>query len=304
MSDKESTVADEVEETYSEEDDDVDARPDRSSFIPSLIRKTKDKTSKLSIKDTHDGETSYKYNMNFEKTGKCIIINNKNFEEKTGMSPRTGTDRDAEALMKCFRNLGFDVCVYNDCTCERMNALLKEASKEDHKNSACFACILLTHGEDGYVYGTDGMLPFKDLTVHFKGNNCKTLLEKPKLFFIQACQGQQMDDGVQPDSASLTETDAQSQYKVPVEADFLFAFSTPPGYYSWRNPGTGSCFMQSLCTVLNEYGKSLEIMQILTRVNFRVARTFESKHNILAFDGKKQMPCIISMLTKELYFSK
>lgn len=29
------------------------------------------------------------------------------------------------------------------------------------------------------------MTAIKDLTVHFRGDRCKTLLEKPKLFFIQ-----------------------------------------------------------------------------------------------------------------------
>lgn len=62
---------------------------------------------------------------------------------------------------------------------------LLAASEEDHRNSACFACILLSHGEENLIYGTDGMTPIKDLTGHFRGDRCKTLLEKPKLFFIQ-----------------------------------------------------------------------------------------------------------------------
>jgi hypothetical protein len=59
------------------------------------------------------------------------------------------------------------------------------ASEEDHSNSACFACVLLSHGEEDLIYGKDGVTPIKDLTAHFRGDRCKTLLEKPKLFFIQ-----------------------------------------------------------------------------------------------------------------------
>lgn len=62
---------------------------------------------------------------------------------------------------------------------------LPAASEEDHTNSACFACILLSHGEENCIYGKDGVTPIKDLTIHFRGDRCKTLLEKPKLFFIQ-----------------------------------------------------------------------------------------------------------------------
>lgn len=42
------------------------------------------------------------------------------------MGVRNGTDRDADALFRCFRNLGFDVVVYNDCTCAKMQDLLKQ----------------------------------------------------------------------------------------------------------------------------------------------------------------------------------
>ncbi|XP_032465213.1 caspase-7 isoform X1 [Phocoena sinus] len=176
------------------------------------------------------------------------------------------------------------------------------ASEEDHRNSACFACILLSHGEENLIYGTDGKTAIKDLTAHFRGDRCKTLLEKPKLFFIQACRGTELDDGIQADSGPISDTDASPRYKIPVEADFLFAYSTVPGYYSWRNPGSGSWFVQALCSILNEHGKSLEILQILTRVNDRVARHFESQSNDPCFHEKKQIPCVVSMLTKELYF--
>ncbi|XP_037352392.1 caspase-7-like [Talpa occidentalis] len=242
--------------------------------------------------------------MDFEKVGTCIIINNKNFDRSTGRGPRNGTDRDAEALLKCFRNLGFDVTVHNDCSRAKMEAVLKEVSEQDHKNSACFTCILLSHGkEEGLIYGTDGLTSIKELAAHFRGDRCKTLVEKPKLFFIQACQETELDNSIQADSGFVNETDAQQHYKVPVEADFLFAYSTAPGCYSWQSPGTGSWFIQSLCDVLNEHGKSLDLIKILTRVNLRMARNFQSRTDDPDM-SKQQIPSIASMLTKLLYFRK
>lgn len=284
--------------------DAVDAKPDRSSFLSSLLIKKKKNGSAVPTRIPQDQVPAYQYNMNFEKVGKCIIINNKNFDKVTGMSIRNGTDKDAEALFKCFRSLGFDVVVYNDCTCAKMQDLLKRAAEEDHTNSACFACILLSHGEEDLIYGKDGRMPIKDLTGHFRGDRCKTLLEKPKLFFVQACRGTEFDDGIQADSGPISDTDANPRHKIPVEADFLFAYSTVPGYYSWRNPGRGSWFVQALCSVLEKHGKELEIMQILTRVNYSVARHFESQSDDPRFSEKKQIPCVVSMLTKELYFCK
>lgn len=65
------------------------------------------------------------------------------------------------------------VCVYGS------------ASEEDHSDSSCFACILLSHGEEGMIYGTDGAMPIKTMTSLFRGDMCKSLVGKPKLFFIQ-----------------------------------------------------------------------------------------------------------------------
>lgn len=294
----------ELEMADSSTEDGVDAKPDRSTIISSLLWKKKKNASMCPVSTTRDRVPTYLYRMDFEKMGKCIIINNKNFDKATGMDVRNGTDKDAEALFKCFRSLGFEVTVYNDCSCAKMQDLLRQASEEDHSNSACFACVLLSHGEENLIYGKDGVTPIKDLTAHFRGDRCKTLLEKPKLFFIQACRGTELDDGIQADSGPINDTDANPRYKIPVEADFLFAYSTVPGYYSWRNPGKGSWFVQALCSILNEHGKDLEIMQILTRVNDRVARHFESQSDDPRFNEKKQIPCMVSMLTKELYFGR
>ena len=62
------------------------------------------------------------------------------------------------------------------------------------------------------------------------------------LFVLQACQGDQLDHGV---NMTRTETDAgAASYKIPNHADFLIAYSTIPGFYSWRNTTAGSWFVQ------------------------------------------------------------
>ncbi|KAM9357157.1 caspase-3b isoform 2-T2 [Symphorus nematophorus] len=172
-------------------------------------------------------------------------------------------------------------------------------SQEDHSKSASFACVMLSHGDEGMIYGTDGAEKFENLTKYFKGDRCKSLVGKPKLFFIQACRGSALDDGIETDSQVVEEPTAE---RIPVEADFLYAYSTAPGYYSWRNTANGSWFMQSLCEMLQRYRGELELMQIMTRVNRKVALHFESASNLPGFSGKKQIPCIVSMLTKDFYF--
>uniref|UniRef100_A0AAY4B5T8 Caspase-3 n=1 Tax=Denticeps clupeoides TaxID=299321 RepID=A0AAY4B5T8_9TELE len=178
-------------------------------------------------------------------------------------------------------------------------------SKEDHSQSASFVCVLLSHGEEGVIYGTDGVVELKELTRYFRGDQCRSLVGKPKLFFIQACRGTGLDCGTETESCIETDSvsDHSSTERIPVEADFLYAYSTAPGYYSWRNVATGSWFVQSLCSLLLAHSGHLEIMQILTRVNHKVALEFQSNSNLPGFNRMKQMPCIVSMLTKEFYFS-
>lgn len=240
----------------------------------------------------------FRYKMDYPSIGTCLVINNKNFHRSTNMTLRNGTDVDAAIVMKTFHQLGYKLQVANDQTVEQMKALMLSVSQQDHSQSASFVCVLLSHGEDGVIYGTDSFERLETLVQCFKGNRCRTLVGKPKLFFIQACRGSALDDGVLLETDSV---DGQVSEKIPVEADFLYAYSTAPGYYSWRNTTNGSWFIQSLCDMLLRH-PSLELMQIMTRVNRKVALCFESSTNLPGFGFKKQIPCIVSMLTKEFYF--
>ncbi|XP_040411022.1 caspase-3 [Cygnus olor] len=239
----------------------------------------------------------YSYRMDYPEIGECIIINNKNFHKDTGLASRSGTDVDAASVREVFMKLGYKTKLSNDLSCRDIIKVLKNVSEEDHSKRSSFVCVLLSHGEEGLIYGTDGPLELKVLTSLFRGDKCRSLAGKPKLFFIQACRGTELDSGIEADSGP----DEMTCQKIPVEADFLYAYSTAPGYYSWRNAAEGSWFIQSLCRVLREHARKLELMQILTRVNHRVAE-YESYSNRPDFNAKKQIPCIVSMLTKEFYF--
>ncbi|XP_024138660.1 caspase-3 [Oryzias melastigma] len=240
----------------------------------------------------------YRYSMDYPDMGICLIINNKNFEKNTNMGSRTGTDKDAGNAFKTFTKLGYKTKIYNDQTMDQMKELFRKMSSQDHSKYASFACVILSHGEEGVIYGTDGPVLFDKLIEGMKGNGCRTLVGKPKLFFIQACRGSLFDEGLE------IEHDAREDEseKIPLEADFLYAYSTTPGYYSWRSTANGSWFIQSLCEMLEKFSKTLDLMRIMTRVNYKVAMQFESSSSMPGFSGKKQIPCIVSMLTKDFYF--
>lgn len=181
---------------------------------------------------------------------------------------------------------------------------------EDHSDSDCFVCVILSHGEEGIIFGTDKAVEIKELTTYFKGDACPGLIGKPKIFIIQACRGYQTDEGAHVnvvDALPMEEDELPlvPQYiKLPIEADFLFAYSTVPGFYSWRNGVNGSWYIQALTEMLEKYGENMEIQKLLTKVHRMVAQNFESQSNQPGFYKKKQIPSMVSMLTKDLYFGK
>nr|XP_026256383.1 caspase-3 [Urocitellus parryii] len=111
--------------------------------------------------------------------------------------------------------------------------------------------------------------------------------------------------GTDVDAANLREIFINLKYEVRNKNDLTreeIVELMHNGYYSWRNSKDGSWFIQSLCALLKQYAHKLEFMHILTRVNRKVATEFESFSLDSTFHAKKQIPCIVSMLTKELYF--
>lgn len=74
------------------------------------------------------------------------------------------------------------------------------------------------------------------------------------------------------------------------------------GHYSWRNNFDGSWFIQALCEVLREHGDTMELLQMMTLVNKVVAYEFAACTDSEFTMDAKQVPCMVSMLTKQVFF--
>ncbi|XP_013391091.1 caspase-3 [Lingula anatina] len=251
------------------------------------------------------GDHDMEYPMTYENRGLAIIFNNRNFATHTGMAERRGTDQDANGIENRLRALGFDVYRFDNVTCSRMSMTMADVGRRNHSQNDCVALVILSHGEEGKVYGTDGIIEVDQLLAPLKGDRCLTLAGKPKLIFIQACRGTKLDGGVEVADAEMWEDEPDGRthvHRIPAEADFLIAYSVVPGFFSWRNSMNGSWFMQALIQVLGDYGQQLDILSLMTIVNRKVAYEFESNAASKAMSKKKQVPCITSMLTKLVYF--
>ncbi|VVC33137.1 Peptidase C14, caspase non-catalytic subunit p10,Peptidase C14A, caspase catalytic domain,Peptidase [Cinara cedri] len=246
------------------------------------------------------------YNMDHENRGFAVIINNDIFDPHTSLSERSGSWKDVEELKTMFYRLHFRVVVWNNLSHNQLIARVGELVKFDHTNNDCLALVVLSHGvNSSYIYAQDSLYPVETLWNSFTADICPSLAGKPKLFFIQACRGEKLDAGVVLNREARTEVDScNTSYRIPKHADFLIAFSTYDGYYSFRHPEDGTWFIQSLCTEINNHDLSaIDILRIMTRVSRRVALDHESYNPDCPWlHQQKQIPTIHSMLIRDVYF--
>ncbi|CAE1150942.1 CASP8 [Acanthosepion pharaonis] len=233
------------------------------------------------------------YVMTSKPRGICLIINNVTFKNSE-YKERKGSDVDKDTLKKVFERFYFKVIVVENLEKAEMEKNFKEIASKDHKEYNCFVCCILSHGKEGGIFGVDGeLLTFKMLTLPFKPNNCPSLNGKPKLFFIQACQGQIYQSGTED-----YETDGAKAPLIPNEADFLMAYATVHGYVSFRSMSKGSWFIQKLCEVFLNNAKRLDLSDMLLMVNNSVSHCDGNLKN----NTVKQVPAPLSTLRKKVFF--
>ncbi|XP_037752972.1 caspase-6 [Chelonia mydas] len=267
-------------------------------------------TDALERSQPFDPEAQYK--MNHRRRGVALIFNQEQFFWHLTLPDRRGTLADRDNLKRSLTELGFEVRCFDDLKAEEVMRNIYEVSMDNHSDADCFVCVFLSHGEDNHVYAYDAKIKVQTVTNMFRGDNCPSLVGKPKIFIIQACRGDKHDDPViVPDAVDSivdqskvneTEVDAAAIYTLPAGADFLMCYSVAEGYYSHRETLNGTWYIQDLCEMIRKYGSSLEFTELLTLVNRKVShRKVDICRDINAI-GKKQIPCFASMLTKKLHF--
>ncbi|XP_061059881.1 caspase-8 isoform X1 [Eubalaena glacialis] len=262
-------------------------------------------------KDSESQTSNTVYRMKSKPRGYCLIFNNYDFSiarkdvpKLHSIKDRNGTDLDAEALRKTFSELHFEIVHYKDYTAKKICEVLKSYQSMDHNNKDCFICCILSHGDKGIIYGSDGQeAPIYELTSYFTGSKCPSLLGKPKIFFIQACQGDNYQRGIAVETDSeqqeaYLEMDSSLQKRyIPDEADFLLGMATVNNCVSYRSTMEGTWYIQSLCQSLRERcPRGEDILTILTKVNFEVSNKDDKKNM------GKQMPQPTFTLRKKLFF--
>ncbi|KAH9409091.1 Caspase-7 [Tyrophagus putrescentiae] len=171
----------------------------------------------------------------------------------------------------------------------------------------CFVLCILSHGnEKREFYCYDDPLSYSEVLEYF---NVSSLTGKPKLFFIQACQGDKTDRGVLVSSDAVSSASVPSNNKLfndgpnllPTTADRFIFYSSYAEYYSYRSATNGSLFIQTLVNVFDEDALQFDLETMCNKVKDQVANingtTGDSSNQII-----KQMPTVQTTLRKGFRF--
>ncbi|XP_063735496.1 caspase-2 isoform X3 [Eleginops maclovinus] len=270
------------------------------------------------------------YGVNSSPRGLALVISNVTFDPCAApeLDTRKGGEVDDEVLRKVFTELDYKVTVHRDLTAQDMRKCIESFTRRpDHRTvDSCVVC-LLSHGVEGAIYGTDGQLLQLDWVFEsFDNVRCPLLQNKPKMFFIQACRGEEMDCGVeqsdgpertcspsceQRDAGREGQGDATSRQrgdpriKLPQRSDMICGYASLKGQSictaAMRNTKRGSWFIQELNSSLRLNARDTHLADILVQVNGRIKER-EGYAPGTPHHRCKEMSEFTSSLCKDLYF--
>ena len=222
------------------------------------------------------------YRMDHRRGGRAVIFNHKLFKNEPNKT-RHGTENDVESLERVLASYGYKVEVYNNLRRQEINEVLHKLSKADFTHFHSLLVVVLTHGRPNVLSAYDCVYPESDLWTPFTVNQGPTLVNKPKIFVIQACRGAKVDQGAggstgggmgrpaTPDLDDISGTEMIQINAPPAMADLLILNASFPGFPSFRNPSSGSTYIQALCKQLESEDKE-DLMSILAKVRTTYAQ--------------------------------
>lgn len=213
--------------------------------------------------------------------GYILIVNISEFTPVCGLKPRLGSRKDTEELALLFQDIGYSVEVLEDPdTPTLLDRLAAFAAKPEHASVDAGGMVLMSHGLRDYIYTSEGhLVSVEKLLSYFTNKALPGLAGKPKLLILQACRGRAQDFGTVNTDYVVTSnifkpadgTDApisnSSWNSLPYMSDCVIAYSTLPGFVSWRSEEEGSWFIQVLLDVFRRLSDKLHVIDLLAEVN-------------------------------------
>ncbi|XP_014814213.1 PREDICTED: caspase-3-like [Calidris pugnax] len=231
------------------------------------------------------------------RQSRALIIVNTDFYGSDGeLDPRKGAKREAEKLSYTLSRLNYKVKLEHNKTAKEIEELYQQECGHEHGEH--FVSIISSHGQQGLLLGSDSeQVELTRIFQILSSNKCPVLTKIPKIFFIQACRGEDLDQGVmvECDSGEPVPDGFSDYLSIPPQTAVMFACS--PGYAAFRNIA-GSMFLQALLKFLEGEERHLALNSLMTRINGEVAFYFQARGT---HQGCKEMPCFVTNLLQEVF---
>ncbi|CAH1404458.1 unnamed protein product [Nezara viridula] len=218
------------------------------------------------------------YNLQSTPKGYVLIINNETFTEGD-YEKREGSERDYDDLKCLFRGLGFKCRSYYNLNYKDFTKVVRSfALMDDHWKVDCSILFIMTHGHKDRVNPhavdlatTDNKFVSTDwIKEKFNSENCKPLMNKPKIMFFQACRDNGHSQMLVKRPKRLHAQDGAQ----PHISDLLVIHSCLPGYGAHRNSKYGAWFVQELCSVIQQESSNMHLISILNKVDMNLRQRF------------------------------
>lgn len=247
------------------------------------------------------------YKMNGNKI--CYIINQMHFFsapepeyqhllppniDKDKLHPRLGSKFDSDRLKSVFEKRNFKVYIDENLFHWGMIEELKKMVESIDKNTcSCFFVIILSHGNQGVVYGSNSC--YVEISSIINTMDNKKFFKIPKILILQTCQGPNLQ---YIEESLTTDGDESSINSVdPKAPDFLLFSSTVPGFASIRDKNKGTWFIQDLCDEIEKTADKEHFLDICTNTTGKV----ESRKWVKDGRSHYQIAYTRHTFTKKLY---
>ena len=192
----------------------------------------------------------------------------------------SGAVKDLGAITKAFETLKFaTVPIGNAFGQDIINIVDAAAHYRSYPASyRRLAFVFSGHGDHGCIYASDMEINLqKYIFDPWMPMNSPDLAKIPKLFFLDACRGSGVDQGmpiIQCYGAPVAKGG-----RSPLYGNYLLAYATMPTMQAFEQPAAGGYWMQHLARELQSNGNiECSLNDILTKVNHSVLEEMERHH--------------------------
>ncbi|XP_064115672.1 caspase-1-like isoform X2 [Macrobrachium nipponense] len=265
------------------------------------------------------GPFSEYYNMKHKRRGLAVILAYSEFI-RGGPSPRDCAFHDSKICEATFKKLHYEVQTHMNLPKRDFLKVLEQVRNSDHRDCDSLVVVFMSHGglnektNREFIWTYDSMVDTSELWINLTPEECPSLAGKPKLFFIQACRGDDTDLGVQlkkpgalrVQTDSIDDATLSEDYAIPLYADLLMMWASYPGMVAFKSQNcgiNGSVFLHFLTRVFNEDAHNEDLSSMLLRVTREVAVHYESyMPGTGELDKNKQIPQTVSTLMRKVKF--